>query len=140
ISRSFAIPTVLVTHDFEDIVRSLTDLFMLQSGHVVASGSIRELTSRAALPWLRDRVSLGSVIDATVVRAHESRGLAELDIGGHVLLAPARQLGVGAHVRIRIPAREVILATEAPQGLSLHNMLHATVSTVQREPGLDQVV
>lgn len=140
IRRSFDIPIVLVTHDFEDVVRLATDLVMLQSGHVVASGSLEELTSRPDLPWLREMVGLGSVVEATVSRTDESRGLAELEFDGQALLAPGKGLAVGTRVRVRIPAREVILAIDRPQGLSLHNALQATVSAVQREPELDQVV
>jgi ABC-type molybdate transport system ATPase subunit len=51
---------------------------------------------------------LGTVVDATVVRIHPSRGLAELDIGDAVLLASSSTLTAGARVRMRIPAREVI--------------------------------
>ena len=36
----------------------------------------------------------------------------------------------GGHVRVRIPAREVILATQAPSGLSVHTVLTGTVSSV----------
>jgi molybdate transport system ATP-binding protein len=140
IRHSFDIPIVLVTHNFEDVVRLATHLVILQSGRLVASGPIQELTSRPDLPWLAEMVGLGSVLDATVVRTDAARGLAELDVGGHRLLAPAKDLAAGTAVRVRIPAREVILAMDAPQGLSLHNALHATVITVQREPGLDQAV
>jgi molybdate transport system ATP-binding protein len=57
-----------------------------------------------------------------------------------VLLAPLRDVQVGTAVRVRVPAREVILATSAPEGLSLHNVLVGTVSAIHEEPGLDQVV
>jgi molybdate transport system ATP-binding protein len=140
IRRSFDIPIVLVTHDFEDVVRLATDLAILQAGRTVATGSIETLTSLPDLPWLREMVGLGSVLEATVSRMHPSRGLAELDFGGGMLVAPAKDLIAGARVRIRVPAREVILATQPPSGLSLHNVLPATVSAVRRESGIDQTV
>jgi molybdate transport system ATP-binding protein len=140
IRRSFDIPIVLVTHDFEDVVRLATDLVILQSGQAVASGPIEELTSRPDLPWLREMVGLGSIVEAAVVRTEDFRGLAELAFGGNVLFAPAKGLVLGTRVRVRIPAREVILAMDVPIGLSLHNALPATVSAVEREPTSEQVV
>jgi molybdate transport system ATP-binding protein len=140
IRRSFDIPIVLVTHDFEDVVRLATEIVILQSGEAVANGPIEELTSRPDLPWLREMAGLGSIVEGAVVRIHDSRGLAELAFGGNVLLAPAKGLVVGARVRVRIPAREVILATDAPNGLSLHNALQATVIAVHPEPTSGQVV
>lgn len=45
--------------------------------------------------------------------------------------APAACVAVvGGSVRLRIPAREVILATEPPQGLSVHNVLSGVVTRV----------
>jgi molybdate transport system ATP-binding protein len=63
-----------------------------------------------------------------VVGVDASRRLAELDAGGIRLLAPSTGLTAGADVRVRIPAREVILATDAPSGLSVHNVLTGTLT------------
>ncbi len=141
IRQAFNIPIVLVTHDFDDVVRLATHLVVLQSGVAIASGPLTELTSRPDLPWLRETAGLGTVVDATVVRIHASRGLVELDLNGYALLAPeADALRPGERVRLRIPAREVILATEESRGLSLHNTLPAVVTAVRNEPVSGQVV
>jgi molybdate transport system ATP-binding protein len=131
IRRSLDIPLVLVTHDFEDVVRLATHLVVLERGAAVASGPIEELTSRPDLAWLRDSIGLGSLFDATVARVDAARGLLELAFDGGTLLAPGHALAAGSHVRVRIPAREIILATAAPPGLSLHNVLEGTVTAVQ---------
>ena len=47
---------------------------------------------------------------------------------------------VGTTVRVRIPAREVILATRPPEGLSLHNVLAGRVSALHTDPGIDNVI
>lgn len=130
IRRAVDIPIVLVTHDFEDVVRLATHLAIIRAGEVFAHGSLTSMTSRPDLPWLRDAVGLGAVVDATVARVDPARRLAELDLGGSVLLAPQAGLTAGGHVRVRIPAREVILATAAPSGLSVHNVLTGTVASV----------
>lgn len=140
IRRAVDIPIILVTHDFEDVVRLATNLVILDKGQVVAKGSLEQLTSRPDLPWLREMVGLGSVVETTVVRTHPARGLAELDLGGHPLFAPLKDLTAGTRARIRIPAREVILATQQPSGVSLHNVLPTRVHAVQHDPSFDHVV
>ncbi len=130
IRRAIDIPIVLVTHDFEDVVRLATHLALIRAGDLVAYGSVETLTSRPDLPWLRRTAGLGTVLDAIVVRVDASRGLAHLDIGGGVLLTSAADLAPGRRVRVRVPAREVILATEAPAGLSVHNVVTGTVTSV----------
>jgi molybdate transport system ATP-binding protein len=130
VRRAVDVPLVLVTHDFEDVVRLATHLAIVHAGRVIAHGSLASLTSRPDLPWLRAAVGLGAVVDATVLRVDAGRRLAELEIGGAVLLAPQARLTAGSRVRVRIPAREVILATETPSGLSVHNVLAAAVAGV----------
>ena len=43
-------------------------------------------------------------------------------------------------MRVRIPAREVILATSRPEGLSLHNTLPGIVSAVHVDPSVDNAI
>jgi molybdate transport system ATP-binding protein len=138
--RSFDMPIVLVTHDFEDVVRLASHLVILERGRSVASGPIADMTSRPDLPWLREAVGLGSVFDATVVGRDHARGLAQLAFDGGTLLTSEHPLTSGAPVRVRIPAREVILAIREPDGLSLHNSLAGVVSTIHTDPGSDRVV
>jgi molybdate transport system ATP-binding protein len=133
IRRALDIPLVLVTHDFEDVIRLATNLLVLERGTAVAAGRLDELTSRPDLAWLRDSIGLGSLFDATVQRVDASRGLLELAFDGGTLLAPGQSPGAGARVRVRVPAREIILATAAPPGLSLHNVLQGTVTAVHLE-------
>jgi molybdate transport system ATP-binding protein len=138
--RTLDMPLILVTHNFEDVVRLATHVLMLDHGRAVACGPISTLMSRPDLSWLREAVGLGSVFDATVTTMHADRGLAELTFDGGTLLAPARHIAVNAAVRVRIPAREIVLATSAPTGLSLHNVLPGVVTAVHADTAFEAVV
>ena len=138
--RQLDMPLVLVTHDFEDVVRLATHVLILEHGRAVACGPISVLMSRPDLTWLRDAVGLGSVFDATVTTLYPDRGLVELRFDGGILLAPARHVDIHAAVRVRIPAREIVLATSAPAGLSLHNVLSGTVTAVHTDTAFETVV
>jgi molybdate transport system ATP-binding protein len=140
LGRALDIPIVLVTHEFEDVLRLATHLLVLREGRDVAQGPLEALTSRPDLLWLRDAIGLGSLVEATCSAVHADRGLIELAFDGGTLVAPARGVRAGERVRVRIPAREVILATVPPTGISLHNVLAGTVTMVQDEPGGDRVV
>jgi molybdate transport system ATP-binding protein len=136
--RTLNVPLILVTHDFEDVVRLATHVLLLERGRAVAYGPLSTLMSRPDLSWLHEAVGLGSVFEATVGR--DDRGLVTLTFDGGTLLAPARHLTVTTVVRVRIPAREVILATSPPTGLSLHNVLAGTVSAIHEDSTLDAVI
>jgi molybdate transport system ATP-binding protein len=138
--RTLDVPLVLVTHDFDDVVRLATHVLVLEHGRSVACGPIAAVMSRPDLTFLRDAIGIGTIVDTVVSRIDAERGLLELAFDGGVLLAPRRDVQVGERVRVRIPAREVILASSPPHGLSLHNVLSGTVVMLQAEPSLDQVV
>ena len=137
--RTLRVPLILVTHDFEDVLRLATHVLMLSRGRALATGPLPALMSRPDLSWLHESVGLGSVFEATVSRVDTERGLVTLTFDGGTLLAPARHLTATTVVRVRIPAREVILATSAPAGLSLHNVLSGTVSAIHDDRALDAV-
>jgi len=138
--RTLDIPLILVTHDFDDVVRLATHVLMLERGRAVACGPISTLMSRPDLSWLREAVGLGSVFDATATMMDADRGLVELTFSGGTLLAPTRHVPANAAIRVRVPAREVVLATSAPTGLSLHNVLPGVVTAVHVDPAFETVV
>jgi molybdate transport system ATP-binding protein len=140
VRRTLDAPVVLVTHDFDDVIRLATHVLLLEKGRAVAHDTVSSLTSRPDLPWLRDAVGLGTVFGARVARTGSDRGLVEIEFAGGTLLAADAGATVGSTVRVRIPAREVILATREPEGLSLHNVVPGTISGMHEESGLGLVV
>ncbi len=138
--RTLDMPLILVTHDFDDVVRLATHLLILEQGRGVACGALPSLMSRPDLTWLREAVGLGSLVDAVVARTYPARGLVELVFDGGTLLASDPSVSIGTKVRLRIPAREVILATREPEGLSLHNVLSGAVSAIHTDPAIDHVM
>jgi molybdate transport system ATP-binding protein len=138
--QTLDIPLILVTHDLEDVVRLATHLLIVAKGKGVASGPLQTVMNRPDLAWLRDVIGLGSLFDAQVTRVDTARGLVELTFDGGTLLAPRGALTIDHRVRLRIPAREVILAMKQPEGVSLHNILAGSVSSVHADPHSDQVV
>jgi molybdate transport system ATP-binding protein len=138
--KTLDMPLIIVTHDFEDVVRLATHVLLLERGTSIACGAMTTLMSRPDLSWLREAVGLGSVFDAVVGRSDPDRGLVELAFDGGTLLAAERHVEVGTTVRVRVPAREVILATREPEGLSLHNALAGTVAAIHADPAFDHVI
>jgi molybdate transport system ATP-binding protein len=128
--RRVAGPTVLVTHDFDEVVRLCDRVIVLDQGAVVAQGEVHELASRSDLPQLASYFDPGAVITMRVGEHSVARQLTRLEFDGGTLWAPSLALSVGALVRIRIPAREVTLALQPVEALSTHNCLPATIARI----------
>jgi molybdate transport system ATP-binding protein len=67
-----------------------------------------------------------------VVAAHDAaRGLTRLEFPGGALLAPLRAEPVGAALRVRLRARDVAVALAPSRGISIRNLLPATLSAIE---------
>jgi molybdate transport system ATP-binding protein len=104
-------------------------LVLLNAGHVVAAGPIEQIATRSDLPIaLRD--DAGAILTATVQAHDQARQLTRLQAGGLVLWVPLMEREPGAQLRVRLPAREVILAAHDPGPTSVHNVIAGHVRAI----------
>lgn len=131
LQRALSLTVVLVTHDFEDVAKLASHLVVLERGAVTASGTVEALTGRNAVPGVSGWREPGVALDAHVAGHEPERQLSVIAAGGLRLEVPAIAAPAGAPVRVQIAAREVILASRPPEGLSLHNVVEAEVVAVE---------
>jgi molybdopterin-binding protein len=77
---------------------------------------------------------MGSILEGRVTGRDEAYGLTRIDVAGQALaVASAPGAGVGARVRLRVPARDVALArgTESLAGLSIRNQLKGRIVAME---------
>jgi molybdate transport system ATP-binding protein len=125
---TLSIPMVYVSHQFEEVLQLATHVVLMDAGRVVAHGSLSEVS---VLPELRAIVgpdAVGSVLDGVVTRVDTVQGMADLRLGHGTLYVSLEGVTVGARVRVQLLARNIILANQKPQGLSVRNELEGTVT------------
>jgi molybdate transport system ATP-binding protein len=129
------LPVFYVSHEMEEIIRLADLLVILNDGKVAASGSVEDLTSRLDLWPLTGRYEAGAVI-RTVLRGHDTTfGLSELAFPGGRLRVTRLALPLGTPIRVRIRARDVVLATEKPAHLSIRNAFAAKIVEIAAPRG-----
>jgi molybdate transport system ATP-binding protein len=131
------IPLLYVSHALDEVARLADHLVLMEQGRVIASGAIKDTLSRLDLPsaHLDDA---GAVIAATVAMHDEAYHLTRLDFSGGKLWVSKVERAAGATVRARVLARDVSIATTAPHGSSISNILEARIAEI-RDEGLDKV-
>lgn len=123
-----------VSHAVGEITRLADTLVLLKDGHIAAQGPLRDvMADPAAIPLLGVREA-GAVIEATVL-THAGDGLTELQISAGRIHLPGVQAAVGARVRLRIMAQDVMLSRTRPEGLSALNILPVTVQSIRTGGG-----
>jgi len=128
-----SIPMVYVSHQFEEVLRLATHLVLLEAGRVLAHGPVNEMSLKPELQGIVGPDHVGAVLDGTVTRIDADSGTAELAVGRGMLQISLRGVAVGARVRLQLLARDIILATQPVQGLSVRNALASTVTTLEQD-------
>jgi len=126
-----SIPIVYVSHQFEEVLRLATHLVLLEAGHVVAHGAVDEMCLQPRLQAIVGPDLVGAVLEGVVARLDPPHGSAEVTVGRGTLLVSLTDVEPGAHVRLQLLARDVILATQPVQGLSVRNAIAGTVSAIR---------
>ena len=131
------IPVLYVSHALDEVARLADHLVLLEQGRIIASGTLGETLSRLDLPTAH-LDDAGTVIEAKVAVHDEAYHLSRLDFSGGSLWVSKVERAVGSGVRARVLARDVSVATIAPQGSSITNILAARIAGIQDE-GPDRV-
>jgi molybdate transport system ATP-binding protein len=136
--RDFAgIPIVYVSHSVAEVARLATTVVVMSEGGVAAVGPAGEIMQRLDLFPLTGRAEAGSVIEAIVEGHDAALGLSLLRSKAGLWRLPRIDLATGSRLRLRVRARDVMLATKRPEGISALNIFSATVTElVPREGGV----
>ncbi len=127
------IPIVYASHAMDEIFALADTLVLLDNGQVTASGPLATLAARVDLPLaLRDDAA--GVLHGFVQSHDAERGLTSIAAGPQSFVVPLLDAPVRASVRLLIPAREVILARDAPGRISVNNVFDATVQSIAAYP------
>ncbi|WP_293995638.1 molybdenum ABC transporter ATP-binding protein [Sphaerotilus sp.] len=130
--REMALPIVYVTHALDEVARLADHLVLLQAGRVLAEGAATALFARTDLPLGRQDEA-GVVLEAVVVEHDVPYGLTRIAVPGGSLWLGAIDRPPGAAVRVRVLARDVSMAREAPQHSSILNVLPVILERLDGE-------
>jgi molybdate transport system ATP-binding protein len=126
-----SLPMLLVTHDFDEVLRLATHVVLMDGGRLLAAGPPAAISLAPELRAIVGPEAIGAVIEGRVDAIDGASGLARIGVGGDVLSIEAGALAVGQAVRLQLLARDLILATERPHGLSVRNALAGVVAAIE---------
>jgi molybdate transport system ATP-binding protein len=132
LKTALRLPVLYVTHAPDEVNRLADQLVLIEAGHVVACGPLPEIAARSDLPF-GQRDDAGALLLCEVTGHDRDRALTSVDGGGVTLWVPLMEAPVGAACRVRIPAREVIIAGRRPEAISVQNIVPGTVLRITED-------
>lgn len=134
------VPIIYVSHSVPEVARLASTMVVMTHGRVVATGSTSDIMARLDLVPFTNVVEAGAVLEAEIIDHDEHYGLTQLSLGGGRLWIPRLSERLpGTKLRVHIRARDVMISTRRPEGLSALNVLRGVVAELgpQRGPILD---
>ena len=117
-----AMPMIYVSHQFEEVLRLATHVVLLERAASLRRGSLDVVSLHPELRAIVGPEAVGAVLLGTVEGPDDGTGLIAVRVGASVLHVAQGAARVGAAVRVQLLARDIILATARPEGLSVRNM------------------
>lgn len=129
------LPILYITHSHREVFALGEQVIALKGGRILAEGTPQEVLEMPAHESLAQLAGFENFFDATVMAVRSGGGTmhCRLAEGDAELEVPVARTTMGAAVRIAVRAGDILLATEAPRGLSARNVLEGTLTSVQRE-------
>ncbi len=124
------IPVVYVSHSIQEVARLADRIVVMKDGKVETQGKAAEVLARPDFSMHLERREAGSILSGHIESFDERHGLAAVRLKTMLLHVPAKRGTSGSPARVLIPARDVMLATLKPEGLSALNILEGRVATV----------
>jgi molybdate transport system ATP-binding protein len=125
-----AVPMVYVSHDFDEVLRLATYLVLMDSGRVVAQGAVGDMSLNRDLRSIIGAEAVRAIVDGAVLGVDAESGLMRVKVGRGELKVRAANAVVGAKLRVQLLARDLIVATQFPQKLSVRNILAGVITAI----------
>jgi molybdate transport system ATP-binding protein len=129
-NQSHRVPILFVTHSHEEVFALGDEVIVLDAGRIVAQGRPHEVMRAPRMETVVELSGFENIFDARVMALNETRGTMVCRLAGASdvdLETPLVRAEVGSRLRVGIQAGDLLLATEAPQGLSARNILPGTI-------------
>jgi molybdate transport system ATP-binding protein len=134
-----AIPMVYVSHHFDEVMRLASHVVLMESGSTTAQGGVADMSMNAGVRAIVGADAVGAIVDGTVLGMDQS-GLMRVGLGHGELKVEAVSAAVGARLRVQLLARDLIVATRAPEYLSVRNSLKGVIAAVTSDDANSDLV
>jgi molybdate transport system ATP-binding protein len=132
------IPILYVTHSREEVDALGDRMIALEHGKIVSEGAPREVLEAPRRRRLAQAAGFENLLNGTVMDLREPDGVMRVRLAdaGCEIEVPLGHAAPGDRVMVAIRAGDILLASEAPKGLSARNVLEGKIGSIERNGAL----
>ena len=127
------VPMIYVSHSAPEVARLATTVAVLDAGRLAAFGPVTDVLQQSDLLPAPERGEAGAVIDAVLEAGAAGADVSSLRSAGNRWQVPRLSLPAGTRLRLHVRARDVMIATAMPVGLSALNVLPGHIVSLRPE-------
>ncbi len=127
-------PVIYVTHAMAEVTQLADQLVVIDQGKVARKGPVSDVLADPMAARYFAKRDAGALVSCVVDRHDLDEGVTVLASGAGPILLPGQVGKVGAGLRLRIPAQDVILAQTAPVGQSALNAIATVITEITPLP------
>jgi molybdate transport system ATP-binding protein len=132
-----------VSHDVADVLTLADEVVVLERGSVVDRGAPRAVLTRPGTRGAFFQGRFENVLESKVLSHEPEEGLTRVETGRGLTLfipyRPYREAPLGERVLLGLLAEDVLLAKEAPVGLSARNVFAGVIRAIEEQGGVAMV-
>jgi len=132
---SLSIPTIFVSHNVDEVVRLANRVAVIAQGKVRRVGTMFEVFADLGLGDILESSAAGAAIPAKVSVEDDGSGLSVLDFAGGQFRVPGAGRPAGTAINLRIRARDVALARNRVDGISILNQFQGRITDISSGDG-----
>jgi molybdate transport system ATP-binding protein len=125
------LPILYVSHDLSEVLRLADQAIVIDEGRVAGRGPVTEVLNAQDLARRAGDWETGAVFEATISEQRLEEGLTVLSTIIGDLLVPVQHAAVGAVLRLRLRARDVMIARSRPTEISVQNIIPGVVERIE---------
>ncbi len=127
---SLSVPVMLVTHNRDDVLALAENLVVMEQGRVTACGSLAAVMPTLKPSRAADDLEPAAILTGCIVRHDDALQTTIVSFDGGALSLPRIHYPPETHVRLRVPIRDVMIATHPIDNISISNQLPATIKNI----------
>lgn len=134
IREAFDIPIIIVSHSAIELLALCDEIVAIDRGKVIAAGNPVDVLTQSEVYGRATGEQFENILPVTVdaIGAHTARLLLGTGHGNPSVSVIRPVPDIGSQIRIGIPAADILIATQPPQGLSARNLLPATIQKIRQ--------